>query len=107
MALTVKQFSSNLKIKAKKEVFNIITELEVENNNAVSSKIQNLHPTVDYSFSSPTSSIQSSQSSFSVYNHPTQLILPEVQDTSLTDVVQNWNQFGGQIQNQPYLEDKY
>lgn len=106
MALTVKQFSSNLKIKAKKEVFNIITELEMENNNAVSLRRHNLHPPVNYTFSSPTSSIQSSQSSFLVYNHPSQLILPEVHDpTSITDVVQNWNHFGGQIEQQPHFEE--
>lgn len=34
MALTVKRFSPHLKIRAKKAVFNIITELEIEHNNA-------------------------------------------------------------------------
>ncbi|CAI6353330.1 unnamed protein product [Macrosiphum euphorbiae] len=106
MALTVKQFSSNFKIKSKKEVFNIITQLEIENNNSDSLTRQNLHrPAVDYTFSSPSSSVQSSQSGFSVYNHSPTFILPEVQDPNvLTDVVQNWNQLGGQIQHQPHFE---
>lgn len=36
MALTVKSFPQHLKIKAKKEVFNIITNLEIENNSNTS-----------------------------------------------------------------------
>jgi len=35
MAITVKTFSSNLKIKAKKEVFNIIAELELQSINKI------------------------------------------------------------------------
>lgn len=38
MALTVKKFSPQLKIKAKQEIFNIITILEVENNSDLSIK---------------------------------------------------------------------
>jgi len=36
MALTVKSFPQHLKIKAKKEVFNVITDLEIENYNTTS-----------------------------------------------------------------------
>lgn len=58
MALTVKQFSSDFKIKDKKEVFNIIIQLEIENNNSDSLTRQirqNLHqPAIDYTFSSPS-----------------------------------------------------
>jgi len=53
MALTVKSFSQHLKIKVKKEVFNIITNLETENNSTTSTSNRNSL------FSSPNSSLQS------------------------------------------------
>lgn len=75
MALTVKSFSQHLKIKAKKEVFNIITNLEVENNSITSISNRNSL------FSSPNSSLQSSShSGFSTYDRPGQYIFPDSND---------------------------
>lgn len=75
MALTVKSFPQQLKIKAKKEVFNIITNLEIENNSTTSTSNRNSL------FSSPNSSLQSSSySGFSTYDRPGQYIFPETND---------------------------
>lgn len=75
MALTVKSFPQDLKIKAKKEVFNIITNLEIENNSSTSTSNRNSL------FSSPNSSLQSSSySGFSTYDRPGQYIFPETND---------------------------
>ncbi|KAL4090803.1 hypothetical protein QTP88_025576 [Uroleucon formosanum] len=45
MALTVKSFPQRLKIKAKKEVFNIITNLEIENESTTSTSNINIQST--------------------------------------------------------------
>lgn len=70
MASTVKNFSTSLKIKAKKEIFTIVNNLEFENHG-----INNDSTPTIYS-SSP--STQSSQSTFTTYNHPVSVGLPEV-----------------------------
>lgn len=71
MASTVKTFSTTLKIKAKKEIFNIVNNLEFENHGI------NNDSTPRIFSSSP--STQSSQSGFTTYNHPVPVEgLPEV-----------------------------
>lgn len=80
MALTVKSFPQHLKIKAKKEVFNIITDLEIENNSTTSTSNRNIQSTSSL-FSSPNPSIQSSSNSgFSTYDRPSQYVFPETND---------------------------
>lgn len=95
MAQTVKTFSSNLKIKAKKEVFNIITGLEIENNNITSTSTNNIYETTSNIFSSTSPSVHSSQSGFSGYNYPTPFISPVVSDPQILG--RNWIQVDGQI----------
>jgi len=62
MASTVNTFSTSLKINAKKKILNIVNNLEFENhdiNNDSTSRIYSSSP-----------STQSSQSTFTTYNHP-------------------------------------
>lgn len=92
MALTVKSFPQHLKIKAKKEVFNIITNLEIENNSTTSTSNRNSL------FSSPNSSLQSSSHStqnqgLSTYDHPGKYVFPETNDRQHGHWIQS---FGGQ-----------
>lgn len=95
MAQTIKTFSSNLEIKAKKEVFNNITELEIENNNVASRSTNNIYETTSNIFSSTSPTVHSSQSGFSRYNYPTPFISPESSDPQILG--QNWIQVNGQI----------
>lgn len=91
MASTVKTFSTSLKIKAKKEIFNIVNNLEYENHN-----INNdLTPrnVLTYS-SSPSLSTQSSQSALTTYNHPVPVkVSPEVANNNQISG-QSWLQYG-------------
>ncbi|KAL4149525.1 hypothetical protein QTP88_003458 [Uroleucon formosanum] len=67
--------SSTFENKGKKKVFNIITNLEIENNSTTSTSNRNSL------FSSPNSSLQSSShSGFSTYDHPGQYIFPDTND---------------------------
>ncbi|XP_050526067.1 uncharacterized protein LOC126896916 [Daktulosphaira vitifoliae] len=79
MAITVKSFPQHLKIKAKKEVFNIITNLEIENSSTSSTQNRNIPSSSSYS--SPNSSLQSSShSGFSTYDRPSQYVFPDITD---------------------------
>ncbi|KAL4089996.1 hypothetical protein QTP88_024913 [Uroleucon formosanum] len=86
MASTVKTFSTSLKIKAKKEIFNIVNNLEFENhgvNNDSTPRIYSSFP-----------STQSSQSTFTTYNHPVPVkSLPEVANNYQISR-ENWMQYG-------------
>jgi len=87
MALTVKSFPQHLKIKAKKEVFNIITNLETENNSTTSTSNRNSL------FSSPNSSLQSSShSGFSTYDRPSQYVFPETNDRQPGSWIQSFDE---------------
>lgn len=101
MALTVKSFPQNLKIKAKKEVFNIITELEIENNSTTSTSNRNFQSTSSL-FSYPNPSIQSSShSEFSTYDRPSQYVFPEINDCQPG----NWTQSLGEQNSEPLQYD--
>lgn len=93
MASTVKTFSPSLKIRAKKEIFNIVNNLEFENHNINDSTSRNA---LIYS-SSPSLSTQSSQSGFTMYNVPIPVeVSPEMTNNGNNYQIsgQNWMQYG-------------
>ncbi|KAL4107706.1 hypothetical protein QTP88_018005 [Uroleucon formosanum] len=102
IASTVKSFPQHLKIKAKKEVFNIITDLEIENNcSSTSTSNKNIQSTSSL-FSYPNSSIQSSShSGFSTYNRLSQYIFPETGGRQS----ENWTQPFGEPNYEPLQFD--
>lgn len=86
MASTVKTFSTGLKIKAKKEIFNIVNNLEFENHGINNDSTPRIYS------SSP--STQSSQSTFTTYNHPVAVEgLSEVANNYQIPR-ENWMQYG-------------
>lgn len=70
MALTVKHFSSALKVKAKIDILQIVRELEMENNQLTKEIRKQNSVYVDSSCSSRASS-QSLQSGITIYNYST------------------------------------
>lgn len=85
IALTVKTFSTSLKIKAKKKMFNIVNNLEFENHGINNDSTPRIYS------SSP--STQSSQSAFTTYNHPVPVGLLEVAN-NYQILRENWMQYG-------------
>ncbi|XP_060865139.1 uncharacterized protein LOC132941213 [Metopolophium dirhodum] len=86
MASTVKTFSTSLKIKAKKEIFDIVNNLEFQNHGINNDSTPRIYS------SSP--STQSSQSTFTTYNHPVPVEgLPEVANNYQISR-ENWMQYG-------------
>lgn len=71
MALTVKNFSPALKIRAKMEILRMVSELEMENNQLTTDTRNQNSVCMDYSCSSRASSSQSLQSGISTYNYST------------------------------------
>lgn len=91
MASTVKFFSTSLKIKAKKEIFDIVNYNNYNNLEFQNHGINNDSTPRIYS-SSP--STQSSQSTFMTYNHPVPVEgLPEVANNYKISR-ENWMQYG-------------
>lgn len=96
MALTVKSFPQHLKIKANKEVYNIITNFKIENDCNTSTANRNSL------FSSPNPSLQSSShSGFTTYDHPNQYVFPETNDRRSG----NWIQSFGEQNCEPFQYD--
>ena len=80
MASTVKTFSPSLKIRVKREIFNIVNNLELENNDINDSISRINDNSVENMYSSFSNlSTQSYQSEFTKYNIPTPAyVSPEV-----------------------------